>query len=103
MSTKAKPSVSAELERLQRERDQAHAKVREAKRKIEAHDAETEAMRAEYTVRVSSHPEEFEGASKLPKERTEAARQSAAIRERLAAPNPFQSEHDEAFAPYEPS
>jgi hypothetical protein len=100
MSTTIEPRASAELERLQSDRDQAHAKVREARQKVEAHDAETEAMRAALTHRGHTHPEELEPGDKRPRKGTEAAKQAAAIRKRRAEPNPHQPEYDATLAEF---
>jgi hypothetical protein len=94
-ATRKKPAApSVELRKLERARDEAHAKAREARTKMESWDLETERLRAQSTRHANAHPEEFEGAELRVKPGTAAAKLAATIRERREQPNP----HEAAYA-----
>ena len=68
MTTTTKPTTaSGQLRKLQAERDQLHAKVREAKDKIAAYDADTQAKRVDLSQRQQTNPDEWEGTPKRAK------------------------------------
>lgn len=85
--TTATTSPHARLLELEAERDQAHQKVRDLKRKVQAYDDETEALRAEFTIRCHNYPEELDKGGK-PTAGTTAAKLQDKIAKRRSAPNP---------------
>jgi hypothetical protein len=99
-ATRTKP-VSAELAALQKTRDRLHAKVVAARDKRNGWDETTKALRADATIYAHQHPEEYEGAARVARPGTKAAKLEAAIKERMGQENPYEAEYAEAFAPYE--
>jgi hypothetical protein len=98
--TTATKTPSAHLAKLQEARDKAHVPVLEARRKLNAYDAETEAKRGTLTALVRTNPEEFEGPTHTPREGTEAAQLAAEVRQRRSQPNPHQDEYEKAQAEF---
>lgn len=92
-ATKAPPAASTELAKLERRRDDLHAKAQAAKRQVNDWDAATEALRAELTARCHTHPDEVAGEQLRPRPGTEAARLEAEVRERMDGANPHIGEH----------
>jgi hypothetical protein len=94
--TRKAASPSTELKRLEKARDEAHSKAREAKLEVEEWDEETKAMRAEGTHHTHLYPEQYEGAEKRPKPGTDAAKLAATIRKRIESQNPHEAAYLEA-------
>jgi hypothetical protein len=99
-TTRQNSTVGAQLRKLQGAREKAHAKVTEARRKVSEWNAETEARRAELTLRSETHAAEFEGPQRLPKKGTKAAKLAAQIKKRMTEPNPCQAGYEKALGPY---
>ena len=75
-----------------------HVPVAELKRKRDAWNAETESLRFALSHRTQTHPEDFEGPNKVPKDGTEAETIADTIRRRMRGENPHQAELDAATA-----
>jgi len=88
------------LAELERRRDELHAEARTARAERDGHDAETAALRAELTQHRNEHPEDYFGGDFRPKPGTRAAELDAAIKARVAAPNPGQPAYDAAIAEF---
>lgn len=96
MTTKtATKTISGELIRRSKARDEAHAKTRAARDRRNAWEQETENLRAELTVYCREHPWETEGPTQIPKEGTKAAKLRDALRARISKGNPHEAEYAE--------
>lgn len=92
MTTKTK-APSAQLDKLQRARDDAYATLQDVKRDRSAWEAETTGLKAETSAFINERPEDWADAAHNPKPGTPGAKRRDALVDRLAAGNP----HDETF------
>lgn len=101
--TATKPtSPIAQLAKLERERDELHAIVREAQRKRDAWDAETRAMQAACTQHRLDYPEQYAGGDMRPRPDTEAHKLATKTRARLAErANPHLPEYEAAVVDFQ--
>ena len=103
MTTATRPkrtTASSELNRLEQKREKAYAALQDVKRDRDAHDAETQRLGTEFTQHRHIYPEQYGGSTFRPKEGTEAAKQSAAIKRRMTEPNPHGEAFDKALAAF---
>ena len=89
----AKRTPSAELAKLQDQRDESYADLQVIKRERSGYDNETTQMRAEFSAFTASRPEDWRDAAHNPKPGTPSAEREAEVKARMEAVNP----HEEAF------